>query len=211
MRVPSSHNSKDGAWIEVTTVTEHDDTYTLAQLEQWLATATPVLRRLAPEKGNGHDHDDPWAALAEAQEFKLPIDVDQRLAEMRHHGPGENAIHPTQLSVTAALLGRGTPIDEVVARVLAATRVAAGPTGNGWDWRREESDIRMMCDSWLAKHPEIEKDTGKPIEKGVLPNIIPRSSTFEPILIAASLIPLVGMILVLILVRPRQPLINARN
>jgi len=35
--------------------------------------------------------------------------------------------------------------------------------------------------------------------------------SFEPILIGASLIPLVGMILVLILVRPRQPLINARN
>jgi P4 family phage/plasmid primase-like protien len=163
LRVPASHNTKSGEWIEVTTVAAREGSYALEQLEQWLATAGPVLRRLPIDKqGNGHDPDNPWVALAQAQGFKPLIDVERRLAEMQHHGPGESAIHPTQVSVTAALLSRGTPVEEVLATVLAATQAAAGAEGARWDWAREENGLRAMCASWLAKHPEIiaAKDAG---------------------------------------------------
>ena len=161
MRLPGSHNSKRGEWIEVTTVAACEGSYTIEELEAWLATAAPVLRRLPAEnKSNSHDPDNPWTALAEEQGFKPLVDVGRRLAEMRHRGPGESAIHLTQLSVTAALLNSGTPIDAVVARVLAATRDAAGAEGAQWDWTGEERDLRAMCDSWIAKHPEITATGG---------------------------------------------------
>ena len=70
---------------------------------------------------------------------------------MRYKGEGETGIHKTQLSVTAALLNRGVPIDDVVERVLTATRRAAGKDGDGWDWYAEEQNIRGMCKSWRKK------------------------------------------------------------
>jgi RecA-family ATPase len=40
--------------------------------------------------------------------------------------------------------------------VLAATRAAAGHLGERWNWRREESAIRQMCETWLTKHPDVK-------------------------------------------------------
>ena len=74
---------------------------------------------------------------------------------MQHHGPGESSLHQTQLSTTAALLNQGVPIDEVVAQVLAATQKAVGAEGARWNWRHTERELRGMCETWIAKHPEI--------------------------------------------------------
>jgi hypothetical protein len=162
MRLPGTHNSKFGEWIEVTTVAERPSGYTLEELEEWLANATPVLQRRS--KANGHGGENPWLAIAERLGFKPPIDVEQRLAAMTFQGANECAIHPTQLSVSAALLTRGTPVDDVVEMLLEATRAAAGGAGSAWDWGREESDIRDMCATWLVKHPapEIAPDVPEP-------------------------------------------------
>jgi hypothetical protein len=153
MRLPGSHNSKNGEWIEVRVLEQRKGRYTLEQLERWLAKATPVLRRKhKPQRQNGGDN--PWLKFGAAHTFVAPIDVERRLAEMQYRGPDENGIHNTQLSVTAALLRRGFAIEDVVARVLRETIAAAGPEGRGWNWRQEERDLRAMCRSWLAKHPQ---------------------------------------------------------
>jgi hypothetical protein len=157
MRVPGSHNSKDGDWLEVTLVdAQHDRPYAIAELESWLAELTPQLRRKSAEdSGTSSDPEDPFAALAEQQITVAPIAVDARLTAMRYHGAGDTAVHPTQVSVTAALLGRGMTLEDVVAKVLAATRAMAERDGLRWDWGREEVDLRGMCESWLRKHPDI--------------------------------------------------------
>lgn len=151
MRMPSTHNSKGGDWIKVTVRDERPNTYTLKVLETWLATATPLLHCVPTDDVP----DDPWTALASAQMVRAPIDVEERLAAMRHHGPGGTAIHPTQLSVTAALLRRGMSIENVVAKVLAATQAAVGAEGANWDRRPMACELHAMCNGWLAKHPEI--------------------------------------------------------
>jgi hypothetical protein len=76
---------------------------------------------------------------------------------MRHQGPDDSGIHITQLQCTSSMLSRGVPLDEVVRRVLGATRTAAGAAGNSWDWSEEEQQIEAMCRTWIAKHPEIAK------------------------------------------------------
>jgi hypothetical protein len=159
MRLPGSHNSKFGEWIEVTTVAERPSGYTLEELEEWLADAPPVLQRRG--KANGHGGENPWLAVAERLGFKPPIDVEQRLTAMTFQGAGDTGIHLTQLSVSAALLTRGAPVDDVVTMLLEVTRAAAGAAGAGWDWRREESDIRDMCATWLVKHPAPEIETAE--------------------------------------------------
>jgi putative DNA primase/helicase len=170
MRLPGTHNSKNGEWVEVTTVAERPSGYTLEELEEWLADAPPVLQRCS--KSNGHQgaegRESPWLAMADRLGFKPPIDVEQRLAAMTFQGPGDAGIHATQLSVSAALINRGTPVDDVVEMLLEATRAAAGAAGAGWDWSREETDIRDMCATWLVKHPapEIPKPTDDAAKEG---------------------------------------------
>jgi putative DNA primase/helicase len=155
MRLPGSHNSKNGEWAEVTVVTEGGPRYDLHELEDWLTIVSPILRRrVEPDEEGQVEPENPFLAAARRLGFKPPVDVEQRLAAMRYQGVGESAIHNTQLSVSAALLNRGTPIEEIVTALLDATRAAAGQFGERWNWRREEGAIRKMCETWLAKRPQ---------------------------------------------------------
>jgi hypothetical protein len=116
-----------------------------------LADAYEILRKAKIERDSKAN-----AFAAFGEEIKTPIDVDQRLADMRYKGEGETGVHKTQLSVTAALLNRGVPVDDAIGRVLAVTHKAAGNDGDGWDWDAEEQKIRGMCETWLKKHPQEE-------------------------------------------------------
>ena len=160
LRLVGTHNTKNGEWIEVVTEVNSGRRYVIDDLRDWLELAGPAIHR--KPKPNGGDAHDPFLELAERQGFQAPVDVEDRLRAMRYQGPDDSGIHATQLSVTAALLSRGEPVETVVALTLEATRAAAGSLGTNWNWRREERTIREMCASWLAKHPElvIEADAG---------------------------------------------------
>jgi hypothetical protein len=164
MRLVGSHNSKNGGWERVIILHWSDERYALADLECWLrGTSRPMLPRAVSTKtgvrnggaqnGARSGASDPFLQLGEEQFVPAPIDVEQRLEEMTHHGTNKDGIHDSQLSVSAALLKRGHSIDDVVERVIEATREAAGREGNGWDWRAEEKAVRRMCVKWLEKHP----------------------------------------------------------
>jgi hypothetical protein len=127
--------------------------YELEELEVWLAEARPLLARRA--KGNGAGT--PYGAYAQ-QGGGAPVDVEARLAAMKHQGEGDSAVHPTQVSVTAALLARGENIESVIEKVLEATRAVGD---SAWDWAKEERSIRAMCASWQRKHPP-EKQPSEP-------------------------------------------------
>jgi hypothetical protein len=57
-------------------------------------TPKPKLR------GNSHEH-----AVHDE-----PVNADARLAEMQFEGPGDSAVHQTELHVTASLLRRGMSV-----------------------------------------------------------------------------------------------------
>jgi hypothetical protein len=160
MRLPGSHNTKFGAWIEVRVIADRPLRYELEDLAEWLEMTSPIIRRL-PSSRNGRDGaaegDNPWLAVAARFGTRPPIDVEARLAAMTYQGAGEAGIHATQVQVTASLLNHGRTVDEAVDIVLAATRAAAGQFGERWNWRREERAIRQMCETWLAKHPEVKE------------------------------------------------------
>jgi P4 family phage/plasmid primase-like protien len=155
LRLPGSHNTKDGAWTEVTVAADRGGRYDPEELEEWLTEVSPFIHR-KPKEGNGaaEPESNPWLAVAARFGIKPPIDVEQRLAAMQFQGAGDAAIHPTQLAVSASLLVHGSQVDDVVATLLGATRAAAGQFGERWNWQREEHAIRRMCESWLAKHPQ---------------------------------------------------------
>jgi P4 family phage/plasmid primase-like protien len=162
MRLPGSHNSKEGAFTEVEIIELHPDRrYDLDELEEWLAEQSPVMLRKVREHatpaGVGNDMLDFFAEYGKRFNLKPPIDVQQRLENMIFMGGGDSAVHQTQLQCTAALLNSGVPKDEVVATVLAYTQRAAGDYGKRWNWRREERGIIKMCDDWIKKHPPTEE------------------------------------------------------
>jgi RecA-family ATPase len=165
MRLPGSHNSKDGAWKEVPIlVNEPTRRYEIDDLTEWLEVVSPIIHRKPTDGSNGHDVDaaNPWLTVAGRFGNKPPIDVEARLAAMQYRGAVDSGIHATQVSVSAALLNRGQPIDEVIDILLTATRTAAGQFGERWNWRREERAIRSMCEGWIIKHPEVKDQIAQP-------------------------------------------------
>ncbi|RZN25579.1 DNA-primase RepB domain-containing protein [Bradyrhizobium sp. Leo121] len=162
MRLPGTHNTKDGEWTEVEIVEQNGRRYELDDLEEWLAEASPVLLRKTRPREVTAGETDYFSEYAKARNFKPRVDVKARLDAMMFMAGGDAAIHPTQLTVSASLLSSGTPIDEVVEIVLAATKAAAGDYGARWNWRREERNIRGMCETWVAKHPQKSKPVPAP-------------------------------------------------
>ena len=153
-----------------------------ADREIELAGALEILRKVKTQRDSETE-----AFRAFGEENKPPIDVDQRVADMRYKGEGETGIHKTQLSVTAALLNRGVPIDDVVERVLAETRRAAGKDGDGWDWYAEELKILGMCESWRKKYPQEEHPQQTAPQEQIEPADL--WGNFEPAALPRGLLP----------------------
>ena len=168
MRLPGSHNTKGGEWTEVELIgqRQHD---LHARGARGLAGDGGAAARAAPKRARSRNaRGNPWSTLAAAQIVTPPIDVAERLAEMPTTGQARAQIHNTQLSVTAAMLQRGYPVDEVVARVMQATAIAAGREGASWDWRAEERAVRAMCRSgWRSiRDSSWRFDHGREIARG---------------------------------------------
>ncbi|MHC2576003.1 hypothetical protein ACVI1J_002283 [Bradyrhizobium diazoefficiens] len=158
LRLPGSHNTKRGDMRPVEIIELHADRrYDIEELEEWLSEQSPIMLRKAREHAQPAGETDFFAEYAKQHGIKAPIDVEARLAAMMFMGGEESSIHQTQLAVTAALLNRGMPKEDVVSVVLDATKRAAAEYGTRWNWRREERKLNGMCDTWLKKNPPDEK------------------------------------------------------
>src|SRR5262249_55763389 len=150
--LPGSHNTKDGGWRSVKVATFHPErTYELDDLEEWFSEQSPVMLRKKRERGKtvAEAEFDFFARYAKEDGFKPPIDVEQCLKNMIYMGSGDSSIHQTQIQCAASMLSSGRPVDEVVATLMAFTRIAAGDYGKRWNWRIEERNIRRDCEGWV--------------------------------------------------------------
>jgi AAA domain len=162
LREPGTHNSKRDKPVLVETLWDNGKPVDLSEIEA-LIELLPAEGMFA-RKGGGNGHD-PHSPFGNESTRARPIEVDERLAAMTFRGAGETAIHTTQLQVTAALLRTGSPLDDVVADVLEATRKAARGDLRTlkWDWRAEEHDIRRMCCDFISKAPELSAVLPEPL------------------------------------------------
>lgn len=175
MRLPGTHNTKEGAWSEVTiAVADYDRRHHLDDVEDMLGFMSPIIARKAVERKDAPSRAEvetnPFLAVAARFGFKPSIDVEQRLAVMSYQGVGESSIHQTQLQVSASLLSRGTEVEEVVSILLDATRAAAGDYGSRWNWGREERAIRRMCQDWVRKNPPAAKTAQREQPRNATPD-----------------------------------------
>ena len=103
MRLPGSHNTKDGAWKEVVVTHQTDARYELDDLEEWFAEQSPIiLRKVRPRPNTAKQNAevDPYLAFAKENGITPPIDVQARLDGMMYMSGGDSSVHATQLAVS---------------------------------------------------------------------------------------------------------------
>lgn len=166
MRLPGSHNTKDGAYKKVEILSaDYERRYNLCDIEDMLGYMPPIIaRRVSDTRAN--EPQNPYLAAAARFGYKPPLDVEAALAGMSY-GAGDSGIHQTQLRVSASLLSKGEATANVVAILLDATRAAAGALGANWNWQREERALYRMCEEWLRKHPPEPKARTEPARESV--------------------------------------------
>jgi predicted P-loop ATPase len=137
LRVPGTTNSKRDERKLVKVIRETSATYDLDHLERWLTSASvPVIAKRGVETN-------PFLQVADSQVSRAPVDVQQRLRDMRVSGGDINGVHPSHLAITASLTSRDMDEDEIVEILLDATKALDGT--EGWNWIVEERAIRGMC------------------------------------------------------------------
>lgn len=145
LRVPGSHNSKDGNWSECRVLEDSGKDYDISEFEDMfdLYGDRPLLTCKSKEVNS----------VPSSNGSNGPVDVGARLAAMRWQGAGDSSIHLTQLHVTASLTRDSHPVEQTVERVLAATREAAkgDPNHSKWDWEAERFAIERMCYDLINK------------------------------------------------------------
>jgi predicted P-loop ATPase len=154
LRLPGTHNTKNGEWIEVKVAENNGRQHDLGDLEEWLAETSVTILRKTRAHARAVGETNFFSEYGKTNSYKPPHDVEARLNAMGYGYEDKASIHTTQCDVTASMLSRGDNIDDVVALVLAATRAAASEYQSTWNWRKEQRRISGMCRTWIEKHPE---------------------------------------------------------
>lgn len=163
MRLPGTHNTKEGVWRDVVVVHEEPEvTHELDDLVEWFDERGTVIERPVLDSDGdavASDTTNPFSILGEKFCANDPIDVDARLEAMTHGGLNGTSIHETQLVCTASMASRGFDHDVIARKVMAATEKAA-PASEKWDWDAEDKAIWAMIATAAKKFPPSTANTG---------------------------------------------------
>ena len=166
MRYPGSHNSKCDPPVQVAPLWGSNQPVDLTDIEELIS--------LLPSEGmferkiNGQAGTHTYTAPRQRQG---PVNVEERLADIQHEGPGDSGVHLTELSVTASLLRTGMSVQAAVLTVLEEMQrsMANDHRVAMWDWAAEKLLIERKCYSFVQKHPELSyalpDDLREPFER----------------------------------------------
>jgi len=158
LRLPGTHNTKEGTLLPCRVLEASWARYELEQVEAF-AALSPVLiaPEAAPSGPTGQEEaapDDPYAAYG--TNWREPFDMGR--LDLMSYQDADNPIHQTRLKAAASMVQRGELDDEAIfERLLVATHRAAGLAGERWDWRREEAAIHREIASAHEKWPTSPK------------------------------------------------------
>jgi putative DNA primase/helicase len=150
MRLPATHNTKQGELVPCRILEASWARYEWRDLQEMLDWHRPVVA--TPELAHRVPAENPFSEFARRFATKAPLDVRQRLEAMDYRGQGDTAIHQTQLQVSASLARAGVDDEAICALILDATHRSAGLAGERWNWQREEANLRRMITDWRKKH-----------------------------------------------------------
>jgi len=161
LRLPGTHNTKEGSLLPCRVLEATWTRYELEQVEAF-AALSPVLieapatdgptgqEEAAPLSRAAQQEDDPYAAYG--TNWREPFDMGR--LDLMSYQDADNPIHQTRLKAAASMVQRGELDDDAIfEHLLKATHRAAGLAGERWDWRREEAAIHREIASAHKKWP----------------------------------------------------------
>ena len=171
MRLPGSHNTKNGAWKPVQIQAEYSDfnrRYDFEELKEFwrdeprvlsddeLVTVTDKRTGKSRRRADGDEPENTFAAYIrgeiEAGHIHMPpLDVEKLLGGMIH-GHGERGVHNTMLLVTSSLVSPGGKMARFLDLVLKGVGawVAAGGLPKGWRPEAWPLDIESRARAQIA-------------------------------------------------------------
>lgn len=170
LRVPGTHNTKQGKNLDVVVVHTSDAEYDPSDIQEWPGYQSPLLVATIVKKPTNRgttkaDASDPWSKYAsEWATSGERVDIDAELDAMV---PGD--IHGHLLKATARLLLDGRAVDEAVEYVIAYLKAkdadwcAAVRRHYGHDWhqRRDVRDLAGMCKSFVKERMGADNHTAR--------------------------------------------------
>jgi len=157
LRLPGTHNTKEGDWLQCRVLDASWARYELEQVEAFAALSPVLIEAPATDGPTGQEEaapDDPYAAYG--TNWREPFDMGR--LDLMSYQDADNPIHQTRLKAAASMVQRGELDDEAIfERLLVATHRAAGLAGERWDWRREEAAIHREIASAHKKWPPSSK------------------------------------------------------
>jgi P4 family phage/plasmid primase-like protien len=170
LRLPATHNTKDGTLRPVGIFEASGKRYDLSDILDMLDYLRPLIETPQPPppllEQDAALERNPYTEFAARYGFKAPIDVEQRLRAMSYMAAGDAGVHITQLACSASLVASGhASDDEIVSALMSATQAAAGHYGMSWNWSREEKRVYDMVRTARAKYgrPAPPRDVPRPL------------------------------------------------
>jgi hypothetical protein len=153
MRLPGSHNTKNGEWLPVEVVSDGGTTYTIEALEAWLHEAEPVLTSKSAEPKAKASVDPYLAYVAEHER----LDIDKLLEDLEY--PGN--VHNTENLIIASMLSKGEPVDDAIAYVCEQIQERI-PESRKWNWNKEVRTLRQSAIGFFILDPDVLKEQPEP-------------------------------------------------
>ena len=156
MRIPGSHNMKDGTPRRCRTIWESNTRCDISEFDEVfdLYGDRPKLTRKESPKSNGHSPED----FKDFRTVDGRLDVDALLAAMPPTGVGVNDVQPRAL---LALLQQGIHPGDIVGKVVTATMAMAESHKLGWDQEEEVRCVHARINTSLRRlHDEYDPTTG---------------------------------------------------
>ena len=176
LRRPGTTNFKEEPFVQCRTILAGAPVdFTEMEAFCELVAGSPLLTHNVGS-GPGDDGQDEGAP-------KVPVDVEQRLANMRWHGAGNSSIDITRNDVMASLLNSGMCLTEATDIILEAIRACVAgeiPAAAPWDWHAEylrtayngatlinkdHTLVHLLPDDLRTKFQEMDQDGLGPVIK----------------------------------------------
>lgn len=159
MRLPGTHNTKNGDNLECVVLESSARTYSLEELEDWLNNTKPLLTRRAKEGPSILDDIEAIAREA-ATGHKEPLDIEQMFDNLDwHRGEGGGNVYITMRSIIDSLLSRGEQVDAIIEYVFIEAEKRAPDITKQTSW---VATLREIAVTWLKKHPGLLGDQKNP-------------------------------------------------
>ena len=166
MRIPNTHNTKNGANEEVRIIQRNDERYTIEMLEEYFEFAMPLLQRVERVDQTTRE----TVKLSALEQYvrdtekvgdgEARINHDELWGNLVYYGEGRGGnVDTTITRASSSLLSRGVQVEDAIEEIQQKL-LELIPEAADWDWepglpKSEIDKLRGLCAGWFEKNPDL--------------------------------------------------------